>query len=80
MIERMVGSTSSSSNVHEVVDDNSNSYRSMVMDTIRMHQGYVAQCPIVDEESNTNATKFFFIFLKTLKNHYRMSAQITANY
>ena len=41
MIERMVGSTSSSSNVHEVVDDNSNSYRNMVMDAMRKHQGYI---------------------------------------
>ena len=34
-VERMVGSISSSSNVHEVVDDNSNCYRSIVMDAMR---------------------------------------------
>jgi hypothetical protein len=33
----MVGSTSSSSNVHEVIDDNSNPYRNMVMDVMRMN-------------------------------------------
>jgi hypothetical protein len=40
MVERMVGSTSSASNVHRVVDDNSNLYRNMVMDAIRMNQGH----------------------------------------
>jgi hypothetical protein len=39
MVEKMVGSTSSSSNVHEVVDDNSNPYRNMVIDAMRMNQG-----------------------------------------
>jgi len=37
MVERMVGSTFSASNVHEVVDDNSNPYRNMVMDAMRMN-------------------------------------------
>jgi hypothetical protein len=59
MVERMVGSTSSSSNVHRVVDDNSNPYRNIVMDTMRMNQGYVVQCPIVDKELNADATMFF---------------------
>ena len=59
MIERMVGSTSSVSNVHEVVDDNSNPYRTIVMDLIRMNRGYVGQHPIIDEESNTDAARFF---------------------
>jgi hypothetical protein len=34
MIERIIESTSSSSNVHEVVDDNNNPYMNMVMDVI----------------------------------------------
>jgi len=59
MIKRMVESTSSSSNVHGVVDDNSNPYRNMVMDAMRIDQGYVDQCPIVYEEPNTDATGFF---------------------
>jgi hypothetical protein len=36
MIERMIGSTSNASNVHRVVDDNSNPYRNMVMDAMKM--------------------------------------------
>jgi hypothetical protein len=60
MIEKVVRSTSSSNNVHGVVDDNSNPYRNMVMDVMRMNRCYVDQCPIVDEEPNVNATSFFF--------------------
>jgi len=37
MIERMVGLTSSTSNVYGVVDDNSNPYRNMFMDAMRMN-------------------------------------------
>jgi hypothetical protein len=33
----MVGSISSSSSVHAVVDDNSNPYRNMIMDVMRMN-------------------------------------------
>jgi hypothetical protein len=36
MIERIIESTSSSSNVDEVVDDNNNPYMNMVMDVIGM--------------------------------------------
>jgi hypothetical protein len=64
MIERMVGLTSSASNVHGVVNDNSNPYMTMVMDAMRMNQGHVNQCPIIDEESNTDAARFFFYLLK----------------
>jgi hypothetical protein len=59
MVEKVVGSTSSASNVHEVVNDNSNPYRNMVMDAMRMNEGNVSQCPIVEEEPNADATKFF---------------------
>jgi len=38
MGERVVESTSSASNVHEVANDNTNPYRNMVMDTMRMNQ------------------------------------------
>ena len=55
----MVKSTSSASNVHEVVNNNSNPYRNMVMDAMRMIQGNVSQYPIVEEEPNTDATRFF---------------------
>ena len=55
----MVGSTSSSSNVYEVVYDNSSSYSNMIMDVMRMNQGYASQYPIIDKELNANATRFF---------------------
>jgi hypothetical protein len=55
----MVGSPSNASNVHGVVNDNSNPYRNMVMDAMRMNQGNVGQGPIVEEEPNTDATRFF---------------------
>jgi len=58
MVERMVGSTFSASNVHEVVNDNNNSYMNIVMDAMRMNQGNASQCPIV-EEPNADATMFF---------------------
>jgi hypothetical protein len=41
MVDRMVGSTSSATNMHGVVDDNSNPYRTMVMDAMRMNQSNV---------------------------------------
>jgi len=52
-------STSCSSNVHGVIDDNSNPCMNIVIDTMRKNQGYAGQCPIVDEEPNANATSFF---------------------
>jgi hypothetical protein len=59
IVERIVRSTSNSSNVYEVVDDNSNPYRNMIIDAMRMNQGYVDQCPVIDEEPNVDATRFF---------------------
>jgi hypothetical protein len=51
MEETVVGSTSSASNdVHEVANDNTNPYRNMVMDAMRMNEGNGSQCPIVEEE------------------------------
>jgi len=49
MLERVVGLTSSASNVHEVVNDNSNPYKNMVMDAMRMNEGNVSECPIIEE-------------------------------
>jgi hypothetical protein len=37
MVERMDWSTSSASNVYGVVNDNNNSYKTMVMDAMRMN-------------------------------------------
>jgi len=59
MGERVVGSTSSASNMQGVANDNSDPYRNMVIDAMRMNQGNVSQCPIVEEETNANATRFF---------------------
>jgi hypothetical protein len=61
MKERMVGSTSSASNVHEAANDNTNPYRNMVMDAMRMNQSNVSQCPIVEEEPNADAVRFFYL-------------------
>jgi hypothetical protein len=33
----------------------------MVKDVIGMNQDHAGQCPIIDEEPNTDATKFFDI-------------------
>ena len=58
MIERIVGLTSSVSNVHGVINDNSNPYRNMVIDAMRMNKSNASQCPIV-EELNADMTRFF---------------------
>jgi len=52
-------STSCSSNVHGVVDDNSNPCMNMVIDTMRKNQGYANECSIVDKEPNADAARFF---------------------
>jgi len=59
MVERMVGSTSSANNMHEVVDDNSIPYKNMVMDVIGMNWDYFGQYSIIDEEPNEKMTRFF---------------------
>jgi len=59
MREMVVGLTSSASNVHEVANDNTNPYRNMVMDAMRMNQGNVSPCPIIEEEPNADAARFF---------------------
>ena len=61
MVERIVESSSSSSNVHGVVDDNSNPYRNMVMNAMRMNKSYASQCPIIDEEPNADVVRFFYL-------------------
>jgi len=62
MFERMVDLTSSSSNIHEFAYDNSNPYRSLVMDAMRMNQNYSCEgsrnIPL-DEELNVDTTMFF---------------------
>ena len=75
----MVESTSSSSNVHWVVDDNSNPYKSMVIDVMRMNQGYTSEYSIIDEEKMQTRPDYL-IFWKILTNHCRTGAKITVNY
>jgi hypothetical protein len=79
IVERMVGSTSSASNVHWVVNHNSYPCRNIVMDMIRMNQGHVDQCPIIDEEIN-ELRPGFLIFWKISTNYYGMVAKITVNH
>jgi len=71
MVEKMVGTTSNSSNVHDVVDDNSNLYRNMIIDALRMNQGYASECFIKNEEPNADSATFFNL-LKDSENHYRI--------
>jgi len=59
MVERVVGSTSSASNMHEVGNENSNRYRNMVMDAMRMSEGNASEFPNIEEEPNADATRFF---------------------
>jgi hypothetical protein len=57
----MDGLTSSASNMYRVIDDITNPYRNIVIDAMRMNRGHTDQCPIIDEEPNASATKFFDI-------------------
>jgi hypothetical protein len=61
IIEMMIESTSNSSNMHEVVDDNSNPYMNMVMDAMKINQCHADQCLMVDEKPNANTTTFFYL-------------------
>jgi len=58
----MIDSIFISSNIHEFADDNSNTYRSMIMDVIRMDHNYSGEgshnIPL-HEEPNVDATRFF---------------------
>ena len=45
--------------MHEVGNDSNNYYRNMVMDAMRMSEGNVSKRPIVKEESNADAVRFF---------------------
>jgi hypothetical protein len=62
MVEMIVGSTSSASDVHGVVGDNSNPYRTIVMEAIRMNQSHANQCLIVDKEPLMQIWLDFLIF------------------
>jgi len=59
MLENIVDSTSSSSNIDEVVHDNSNCYRSLVINTMRIDHGYSDEGSLVKEEPSVDAIRFF---------------------
>jgi hypothetical protein len=48
--------------MYGVVDDNSNSYRDLIMYAMRINQGYADQCSTINEEPNADAIKFFLFF------------------
>jgi len=48
--------------VHGVETDNSNPYKTMVMDAMRINQGHAGQYRIIDEEPNAGAANFFLSF------------------
>ena len=50
MVKRMVLSISSARNVHGVVNDKTTSYKTMVMNAMRMNQGHTSQYPIINEK------------------------------
>ncbi|KAL9383617.1 hypothetical protein Peur_023940 [Populus x canadensis] len=69
------------SNVHETANDNTNPYRNMVMDAMRMNQGNGSQCPIVEEEPNADVARFFDLLKDSdeplwdgCMNHSKLSA------
>jgi len=82
MEETVVGSTFSDSNdVHEAANDNTNPYRNMVMDAMRMNQGNGSQCPTLEEEPNADAARFFDLLKDSdeplwdgCTNHSKLSA------
>jgi hypothetical protein len=45
--------------MHEVGNENSNPYRNMVMDAMRMSEGNASEFPNVEEEPNVDAARFF---------------------
>jgi len=77
----VVGSTSSASNMYEVGNENRNPYRNMVMDAMRMSEGNVRECPIIEEKPNADAARFFDLLRDSdeplwdgCTNHSKLSA------
>ena len=60
MVGRMVELTFSFSNMHGVVNDNSNPYKKMIMDSMKINQDYASEYSIIDEKPNAYMTRFFF--------------------
>ena len=80
MLEMIVSSTSSSSDIHGVINDNNNNfYVSIVMVAMWMNQGYLGESSYVDEELTIDVARFFEL-LKDFDDHNKMYAQIIINY
>jgi len=67
--------------MHEVGNENSNRYRNMVMDAMRMSKGNTSEFPNIEEEPNTDATRFFDLLKDSdeplwdgCTNHSKLSA------
>jgi hypothetical protein len=45
--------------MHGVIDDNSNRYRSMIMDAMRINQSDVGEWSIIDEKQNADVARAF---------------------
>jgi hypothetical protein len=45
--------------MHEVGNENSNPYRNMVMDAMRMSEGNASEFPNIEEEPNADAARYF---------------------
>jgi hypothetical protein len=59
MLKIIVSSTSCSSNIYGVINDNSNRYRSMVIDATWMNHGYSSESSHVNKEPNVDETRLF---------------------
>lgn len=65
MLEMMINSNSSFSNIHEFVDNNNNPYRSVVMNAMRMNYDYSGDGSLdilLYKEPNLDTTRFFKTF------------------
>lgn len=58
IVEKIVGSQSSASNMHGVIDDNSNRYRNIVTNVMGINHGCASECSTIDEEPNADTIRF----------------------
>ena len=59
IVKKMAKSISSSNNVYEVVDDNNNHCKSMMMNAMRMNQDYADECSIMIKNQMQTQLSFF---------------------
>ena len=63
MLERSVGLIFISNNIHEVINGNSNCYKSMVIDAMRINYGYSSEGSRGDGEPNLDAARSFKLLI-----------------